>query len=256
MKFIILTALIIALSGCSSNGQEKDVFDNPIIEKKDDLSFEDRIKREVEAKLSIPVTEKYTIEIKKTHLNNDDKEDAIITVNRLNFAIDEAAKEVNPTKRAELGYMGNYNYFFFYDGKLEKVSVPVLVASSAKAPLEIKFENIQSEFYQDVCIEYRIRNSKFRNYYLLENGVIQLIFQWKLFDLVGTADYEANFIEYQEGSISLAKDILIYKGKIENYSTKIDDIYSYNPTIEKNQEVIYRFFYDPKTMKYMTKNLK
>lgn len=256
MKFVVLSILFMAITACSENEQEKDVFNNPIIKKDDNLSFEDRLKREIEAKLSIPVTEKYTIEIKRAHLNNDDKKDAIITVNRLEFAIDEATKETNPAKRAELGYMGNYNYFFFYDGNRDKVSVPMLVASSAKSPLEIKFENIQSEFYQDVCIEYRIRNSKFRNYYLLENGAIQMIFQWKLFDLVGTADYEANFIEYQEGSISLAKDIVIYKGKIKNYSTKIDDVYTYNPIIEKSKEITYRFFYDPKTMKYMTQNIQ
>lgn len=253
MKIVIPFFLLILLFSCKSKTDEKDVFNNLIIEGKENMSFEERMKREIEAKLSIPVTEKYKIEIFKAHLNRDEKEDAIITVNRLNFAMDEASKEDSPAKRAELGYMGNYNHFFFYDGKLDKVSIPMTVASSAKSPLKVVFNNVQSDIYQDVSIEYRIRNSAFRNYYLIESGSLLLVFQWKLYDQVGLDNYEANFLEYQEGSISLAKDILVYKGKIKNYSKNIGDVYKYNPEIEKNGDLLYRFFYDPKTAKYMTK---
>jgi hypothetical protein len=256
MKIISLAIFFIIISACKSNELEKDVFDNPIQDGTVNMSFEDRMKREVEAKLSIPVTEKYKIEFHKTHLNRDEKEDCIITVNRLNFAIDEASKEENPSKRAELGYMGNYNYFFYYDGKLDKISIPMTIASSAKSPLKVKFNNIQSDIYQDVSIEYRIRNSAFQNFYLIEGGSLVMVFQWKLFDQVGLDSYEANFISFENGSISLAKDILIHKGKIKNYSKEIPNVYDYNPTIEKDGDLLYRFFYDPKIAKYMTNQMK
>jgi hypothetical protein len=79
------------------------------------------------------------------------------------------------------------------------------------------------------------------------------MFQWKLFDNVGTAYPEANFITYDKGSMSLFKDILIYTGKIKNYSPDIADVYTYNPEIEKAGGLQYRFFYDPRSLKYMTR---
>ncbi len=183
------------------------------------------------------------------------EEDAIITVNRYNFALEEASRSENPSKNAEMGYIGNYNYFIYYDGKLKKFSNPIKVPSSPKAPLKVLFDNIQSEVYKDITIEYRIRNSAFRNYYLIANGNIQIMFQWKLFDNVGTAYPEANFITYEKGSMSIFKDILIYTGKIKNYSPVIPDVYTYNPEIEKAGGLQYRFFYDPRSLKYMTRKL-
>lgn len=250
---IVLLSLILILLACTAKPEEKNVFGQETKQKETaDLKFEERVKREVEAKLNIPATEKYKLEVKKAHLNADEKEDAIITVNRLELAEKEAAED-KTGNRTKLGYMGNYNSFFYYDGKLDKISVPTAIGSSGKTPLKVSFDNIQSEIYQDLIVEYRIRNSAFRNYYLIENGTLVLVFQWKLFDMVGDETYEANYIVYEPGSLSLAKDILIYKGKIKNYSTKIPDIYRYDPEIQKGGPLIYRFFYDPGTMKYMTK---
>lgn len=257
MKIIRLIFISLILVACSTqnNKENKENTKKDSSEKTATISnFETRIKREIEAKLNIPATEKYALAINKAHLNGDEKEDAIVTINRLEFALNEAAK-TNTAKRAELGFMGNYNYFFYYDGALDRVSIPMPIASSAKAPLKVYFENIQSEIYKDAIIEYRIRNSAFRNYYLIENGSLGLVFQWKLFDQIGTDNYEANFISYQPGTITLAKDIIISKGKISNYSKNISNVYTYNPTIEKNGEELYRFFYDNRTGKYMTKKV-
>ncbi|MCE3295116.1 MAG: hypothetical protein K0R65_830 [Crocinitomicaceae bacterium] len=253
MKYLVFSLLTLFLSSCVDPATDKDVFNQPVVKKKDkgEVSFEERMRREVEAKLSIPATEKYKFEIKKGYLNADEKEDAVITVNRLELAKYEAEKEKGGNRK-ELGYMGNYNFFFYYDGKIDKLSIPMPIGSSAKSPLKVSFENVQSEVYQDLIIEYRIRNSAFRNYYVIENGSLALVFQWKLFDMAGTDQYEANYIEYAQGSRSLAKDIIIYKGKIKNYSPKIPDVYQYNPEIEKDGPQLYRFFYDPASMKYMT----
>ncbi len=248
-----VTALF--LSSCSEQKEEEKVTDEFFKKKEKEvvLPFEQQVVCEVEGRLSIPRNEKYTYAVHKAFLNPDNEEDAIITVNRYNFALEEASRSANPAKNAEMGYIGNYNYFIYYDGKLKKFSNPIKVPSSPKAPLKVIFENIQSEVYKDISIEYRIRNSAFRNYYLIANGNIQIMFQWKLFDNVGTAYPEANFITYNKGSMSLFKDILIYTGKIKNYSPAIPDVYTYNPEIEKAGGLVYRFFYDPRSLKYMTR---
>ncbi|MFN5418478.1 MAG: hypothetical protein ACK5B9_15575 [Flavobacteriia bacterium] len=249
MKEITGILFFLVLFSCTNNEVKKDVFDQPIIENKDKMKFEERVKREIEAKLNIPATEKYTLKIQKEHLNSDEKEDAIITVNRLEFAISEAKKEKN-SRREEYGFLGNFNYFLYYDGKLDKISIPMNIGSSAKTPLKVRFENIQSDIYKDVIIDYRIRNSAFRNYYKLESSSLILVFQWKLYDMIGTDNYEANYLQLQPGSYSLARDIVVYKGKIKNYSKNINDIYTYEPEIEKDGAELYHFFFDPKTYKY------
>lgn len=223
--------------------------DKPVVNE----SFEEQLVREIEGKLQIPRNEKYITKVYKAHLNSDNAVDAIITVNRYEFALSEASASPNPAKVAELGYTGNYNHFFYYDGLLKKFSNPIAVASSPKAPLKVVFENIQSDVFKDITIEYRIRNSAFRNYYLIHQGAIQLMFQWKLFDAIGTSNPEVNFIAMDKGSRSSFKDILIYPGKIVNYSPAISDIYTYNPSIVQNGAMVYRFFFEPSTLKYMTK---
>ncbi len=252
-RFLYCLIVVIVISfSCTNNKKKEEI----VFNQKNDFSslpFDQRIKREVESKLSIPGNEKYDLEIIKSYLNADNKEDAVITVNRYQFALDEASKAPNTAQIAEMGYTGNYNFFFYFDGKSNLISNPIAVPSSPKAPLEVLLENNQSEAYKDITIVYRIRNSAFKNYYLIENGIIQIIFQWKLFDFIGTNIPEANFINYENGSYSLFKDILIYKGKIKDYSPIVKDVYTYNPIIENEGTLLYRFFYDPKTMKYMTK---
>ena len=78
---------------------------------KEDL--ETRARRHAEARLGISPTEKYTLAIYKENLDDDESIDAVIAINRLNFAMNEAAKSRNPAKSAELGFMGNYNYIFY-----------------------------------------------------------------------------------------------------------------------------------------------
>jgi hypothetical protein len=254
MRLLIIFFLF--LLSCSQNpNSETEIEDKEQESDAKDLSFkslEERFKYEVSKKLSISKDEKFTIDVKYEFLNSDDKKDAVITVNRLQKAIDEASKSNNPAKRAELGYLGSYNFFFFYDGAKDAVSVPIMLGSSAKAPLKISFENIQSEFYKDIIVDYKIRNAAFRNYYLIQDQTLQLAFSWKIYDKIGEKEYEANFFEYNEGTFSLAKDISIYSGKITDYTEKINDIYTFEPYITKQKDLQYRFFFDPKKLKYVT----
>ncbi len=250
--YVPVLGLALMISSCKdNNGTETGEVDKTPEVK---LSFEERIQRHVTGSLSIPPNEKFTTKRYNAHLNPDNYEDAIITVNRLEYAKAQAASVPNGSQIEEMGYMGNNNYFIFYDGKLDKFSVPVTVPSSAMAPLEIKFENIISESYKDLTIEYRIINSSYKNYYALSSGVLQKVFQVKLFDYIGTRKPEAFFIEYDKGSISTARDILVYEGKIVDYPTDIKDVYTYVPKIEKTSKLIVRWFYNPGTMQYMTQD--
>lgn len=253
--YLVFLALSVFFISCNES-VDKEVDTKDVFESKDDLEnlpFDVRVKREAEGKIGIPANENYSLSVHKAHLNADNQEDAIVLVNRLQLAIDEAAKSNNAAKMAELGYMGNYNYFIYYDGKLNKFSNPITVASSPEAKLKVIFENIQSEVYKDVSIEYRIRNSAFRNYYLIKDGVLQIMFQWKLFDYIGTASPEANFISFEKGTMSSFKDIVVHEGKIKDYSPNVSNTYSYEPIIEKTPIQLHRFFFDPKTLKYYTK---
>jgi hypothetical protein len=255
MRNTLLFVLIFVFS-CQQKkddiAQEKD---NKDVEKKVTKSFknfDERVRSMLMEKLSIPADEKFTYEINFEHLNTDDKKDAVILINRLEFAMNVASKSKNPAKNAELGYLGSYNHFVYYDGMKDDFSYPIVIPSSAKGKLKVYFEHLQSENYKDIIIEYRIRNSAFRNYYSLENLNLQLVFQWKKFDQIGEKIYESNYFSYDEGTFCLVKDIVIYKGLIKNYSTIISDIYSYEPEILPTKIVEYRFMFDPNKGKYVT----
>lgn len=247
---LLAGVLLLSLAGCD-NAPEKTKTPEKS-EKVRSSSFEETMKREITAKLEIAATEKWTYEIFEAHLNADDKMDKIIAVNRLDYAIDKAAASKNPAKMAEMDYMGNHNILFYYDGAMEKFSFPIPIPSSPKAKLDVQFMHLSTNAYQDLVVDFRIRNSKFRNYYQIGNGTMALVFQWKVFDQVGTDTPEVYDFAYENGSYSLAKDIVVYKAKIKNYSKNISDYYAYNPTIVREKEPFLRFFFDPRQQKYAT----
>ena len=241
----------VLLQACEASTENTESQDNVKTEK---LSFDQRKDRHITGSLAIDATEKYTTEVFREKINNDDIEDAIITVNRLNFAKNKSLKLKNAAQIAEMGYMGEYNYFIFYDGKLDKFSVPVPIPSSPLSKLQVKFENLSSEKFKDLTIEYRVLNAAFRNYYTIYGDVLQEIFQVKIFDHIGESKPEYYFTEYDRGSISDVKNIIVYEGKIENFQEKISDIYSYEPVITKTNRLYKRWFYNPKIMKYMSED--
>lgn len=247
------------LVACNNNANETDT-DEPskVIVNEKNLTLEERAERHITGSLSIPATEKITIQSFKAHLNADNNEDAIVTVNRLEYAKEQVAKLSNAKYISQMGYMGNYNYFVFYDGKLDKFSVPIATPSSALVPLNVMFENVYSDIYMNLTIEYRVNNAAFKNFYFLENGILQKVFQTKLFDYIGTDKPEAFFIEYAKGSISAPKDLLIYEGEIKNYRTDIKNAYEFQPVIEKKKDakLVTSWFYNPSIAAYMTPETK
>jgi hypothetical protein len=214
-------------------------------------TLESMVNRHVEVKLGIPSTEKYTLKIYRENLDGDPIEDAIIAVNRENFAMDEAISKGNVAKKAEIGFMGNYNILFYYDGALNQISPPINMPSSAKAELIVNFQHIQSEFFKDILVDYKIRNSSFRDYFTVNNHTPVRVLQWKLYDKLGSDKPEAYYFGLGEGSKSLAKDILIYDGVLEN-ADYTGDVYTFVPRISKTDKLMHRFFYNPQVGKYFT----
>lgn len=252
MKFFFLpltVAGLVLFSGCSGTTDEPEI-DNPK-EQVTGGTFEERAKREIEAGLKIPTTEKYGMKVYKAYLNDDGVEDAIITVNRMEFAMDEAIRKNKVARAAEVGYMGNYNYFLYYDGAKDKFSYPVTVPSSPGRPLDVSFAPITSPTSTDIVIEYRIMNSAWRNYYtMINNRELGLMFQWKVFDHAGEEKPEAYLYELEDGLSQVSKDLMIYESQLENNDVAKKDIYKFEPVIKQKGKLVYHFFYDPRQAKF------
>jgi hypothetical protein len=252
IKFLILSIYLLTFISCEERQEDnlKVIDESQLPDDKGDLNS--YAKRHVQAQLQISVNEKYTMKIYKENLDGDDKQDAIITVNRLNFAIDEAANSANPAKRAEIGYMGNFNFFFYYDGAKDIISPPIVIASSPLLPLKIGFENISSENYKDIVIDFRIRNSSFKDFFTVINHTPRRVFEFRNFDEMGTTKSECYSFKYTTGSYSAFKDIQVYKANLGAIPANAD-LNTFEPSINPTSELLYTFFYVPQEGKYMTK---
>ncbi|MFT5581958.1 MAG: hypothetical protein ACI9G9_001223 [Psychromonas sp.] len=235
---------------CNEAVQKKE--ESPGLEQSEETkSLLERAKRHVEAQLNIPATEKYKIEILETNLDPGSDMDAVISVNQLQRAQKEAEEDVNITQRANTGFLGNFNTLFLYNGESKEFTRPIKMPSSANVPLKVIFQNITTEAYSDIIVEYRIRDAAYRNYFGVRNRTPFLMFQWKVFDSLTYENPVANYFELGAGSVSLVKDILIYEGKITNKINE-DILGELNLEIEKKEALKYRFFFDPKSKKYLT----
>ncbi len=240
----------LALLSCQQSEKEEIKEDKEEEEIK--LPLEQMVKRHIEGKLSIPANENYSYKIYRAHLDGDTLEDAIITVNRLSFAMNEANASKNTAKQAELGFMGNYNYIFFFDGGLHMISPPIAIPSSPLAPLKVEFENISSPDFKDILVHFRILNASYMDVYTIGNHIPRRIFQWKNFDgLNSTKNVEAFTFEFVEGTTGPVKDILVKKAELIQPKNEIN-IYEYSPEIKGTNEIVHRFFYIPKEGKYLT----
>jgi hypothetical protein len=248
--FLVLSTI---LPSCTES-VEKSTVDVPteVVDEEQFKPLNERAKRHVESILKIPATENYTMKIYRAQLDGDDKEDAIITVNRLEFAMEEASKQGNLAKRAELGFMGNYNYFFFFDGGLNKISPEIFIPSTPGKELSVTFENISSEAYKDVIIDFRVRNASYKDFYTINNHTPRRIFQWKHFDGLGSPKSEAYGFKYAEGSVGIQKDILIMKAELVQPEGEHDPM-TFVPEVKESKEVLYTFFYNPQMAKYVTR---
>ena len=108
MKNIIFLAFItIVFISCSDLNNEDFTQEN--LKKEKVLPFNEKLIRHIESNLEIASNEKYSYKVYKEHLDNDSILDAIISVNRLEYALEEARISGNSAKRAEIGFTGRYN---------------------------------------------------------------------------------------------------------------------------------------------------
>lgn len=251
-KFIGLVFIFSALLiSCETTVEDRPtVSEDELPEDKSDLSA--YAKRHIEAQLQIPATEKYTLTILKENLDGDDKKDAVILVNRVEFAINEAAKSNNPAKNAALGFMGSYNYMFYFDGGLNMISPAINIPSSPILPLQVSFAYISSTLYKDILIDFRIRNASYKDFFTVINHTPRRIFQWKNFDGLGTQETEAYTFKFENSEYAPQKDILVYKAKIQAIAPG-KDVNVITPKLDNTNELAYRFFYLAQEGKYVTK---
>ncbi len=253
MKIIILFVILLFLFACG-----EDITRNVKTEKTKVIeSLEQKIARHVEAALEIPATEKYTIETFAAQLNADDSLDMVITVNLLDRAMKKALNSKNLASRVETGYMGRYNFLFFLDGATKKISVEIPVPSSAMSKLNVKFEHIRSEAYYDILVSYKLENASFTRFFTIINQLPKEIFEMMNYKGLGDKENSAYYVKYDDGSYSLAKDILIYKGILEQ--VKFDDpkkVFEYEPKIKETKILDRRWFFNDNDLKYYTKKVK
>jgi len=254
MNYLHIISISLLFSACTGDSGDTVSSSKPTKEQNDiKETLEQRIVRHLEGTLSIPGTEKYEYKTFEADLNGDDSLDIIIAVNQLEKAINEAIEKGNTAKRAELGYIGNYNHIFYLDGKTKELSSPIAVPSSPYARLKISFENIRSEAYKDILVDFRIRNSCFRRFFTIVTKTPRQTFEQKLFDGLGNNKTEAFTIKYEKGSYSLAKDIVIYKATLENVTINNPlEVYTINPSIKATDDLERRWFFNANTLKYFT----
>lgn len=244
-----LLLLTLALVSCGDSATDE-VVEQPA-EPREELSLDQRIERHVKAELEILSTEKYSMKIYREQLNYDGLEDAIITVNLLDRAIQKATQGGTVSKAAEIEFFGNYNCFFFYNSETDEISPVIYVASTPLRELKVSFEHISSPNYKDLLIDYPVRNSEFRRYYPVIGKYPTYVFQWKVYDGWGTNETEAYCFGYDQGTYSEFRDILIYQATLKNIPPEAD----YNkeePEITCADQLVHRFFYNPKDRKYYT----
>lgn len=257
MKYFLILCLF-ALTACTGTEKpdtQKDV--DPEIENKDPfegLSMKDAVELQIRRELSISADEPIDYQIYEEDCDGDGNVDAVITVNLLNRAVDDAIKSGRVAKMASLGYMGNYNFLIYRDGFSGKFSSTTTIASSPKAKLKVTFESILSDNRKDILVDYRILNAAFRNFYTVSNGHPLRVNQVKLFDKLGTKDAVAFAIEYEPGLISSSKDINVYEGTFSNPTFALpDDVYLFEPKVTKTSTLLEHWFFNPNDKKYYLK---
>ena len=268
MKYLYFLVLLFLYTACNNNdsGNKKenkpitDIFGNTLTNNKahgylldsSDIFIDQIIDKHCKHHFNIQENEVYSIEIYQDYLNKDSIKDAIITLNLLSFAQKKAEESGKPWKAQEIGYMGPFNAFFYFDGKSNALSAPIIVYSSAVSPLKVSFKNISAMNHKDIVIDFRIRNSSFKEIYFLIQEYPNRVFQWKNFDGLGTSNVEAYCFEYFTNANSKAKNIRISEGKIEGISNQAD-LFTVDPKLINTHKQVNEFFYIESEGKYFTK---
>lgn len=257
MKHLWIVSLLV-LFGCGPNEEievpnelDKNVESGDPYE---GLSMKKAVEMHIRRELSISADQPIDYQIYRENCDGDDSLDAVIAINLLDRALDEAIKSGKVAKLAEIGFMGNYNFILYRDGFSGKFGSVMPIASSPKSKLVVSFEHIRSEKQKDILVDYRVLNASYRNFYTIINAHPKQVNQVKLFDALGTKDAVAFAVEYEPGMISNSKDIVLYQGSFTNPTfVASDEVYTYIPKITKTNRMVERWFFNPQDMKYYLK---
>lgn len=253
MQKLILVLPVLILFSCGENKQEIDQTQEKSSENTVYQTPEQLAERHVEADLKIPGNEEYTMKLYSEHLNNDDSIDYIITVNRFDRAMEEAASSDMVAKLAEIGYTGKYNHFYFMDGATKKFSSVTTIASSPFTELDVSFEYITTGSHKDIMIDYHIIDSYFRNYYSIRNNTPDEMLRSELFLRLGKPKELAYAIEFIPGE-GEARDVLVYEAELGPYTIeKPEDVYSAQPERVKTDKLELHWKYNPASGNYYLK---
>lgn len=253
-NLLYVTIVLPILSLFTACADEGDTMNKTSDKQESSLTFEEKAKRAVEADLKINASEKYDIQIHKAYIDRDTIEDAVILVNRKQWAFERIKKNKNEKFAKKIGYTGPYNNVFVYLGKYNKFISTPTIGSSAEYPLEVEFETITTPSQKDFFVDYRIINSMHRNYYTVRDDRVFLTFNCPVFDSIGELEPKVYSIEHRESSVRLAKDIVLYEGKIPGYNpSEIENVNNYTPDeIISTDELFVFFIFDEKNMSYVT----
>lgn len=256
-QYILFLSLGLSFFGCKNDSTEKQetVTEHEFADEDEDLSLplEERAEKQARKKLGIPTNEKISIKLHNAYLNGDNQTDALITINRLEYA----ENYCKPLKHYEVlkknGFVGNYNYIMIHDGASNKLSIPVPVPSSAMKELDVDFEYIFSESFVTPVVSYRIKNAEFKNFYNIADGILNKVFKMKSYDYVGEKNQEAfSYVIQETGMFGPVKDITVYKAIIENEKELAADWFGVNPKIKKTNILDKKWFYDAKRAAFVT----
>ena len=255
VTIVLLSFLLTVLFSCNSNDQKAD----PALNKKaaisvNDSTFSDFAKRNVESALKISTSEQYDFQIKKAYINRDTLKDAVILINRKEHALEKAKRDGNLKFLEKMGYTGLHNHVFVFLGGTNELLQTAPVGSNIDYPLNVFFESLSKPSHTDFYVEYRNRNSLYRNYYTVRGNKIYLTLNCPVFDLIGEKEPKAYAIKHKESKVRTAKDIAIFEGSIANYDPdEIENVNNYYPdSITTSNDLIVYFIYDEKTNAYVT----
>lgn len=249
--FAVLYIIPILCSSCQESPKaKKSKVDDALTSE----NFDTWVKRQVESLLKINAAENYTLTIHEEYLDRDTLIDAVVLVNREEYAKKKAAEDGDTSFEELVGYTGPYNHVFTYINGSKKLHQAPPVGSSAEYPLTVHFETIANPSQKDFYIEYRVKSSVNRNYYTMNNGKVTLTFSCPLYDFMDPEKPTIYAIKHQESEVRISKDIALYKGTIPNYNPdNIDDFMSYYPEeVVATDDLYVYFIYDKQKMKYVT----
>lgn len=254
-KYFGIVGLLFLMFSCSFNEttDEKPVVEVEGYDYAKEMS-ESYIKRQIESNLQISAAEDYDVEITYTYINPDTIKDALILVNRKDYALTHVKNSSTERFFEKTGETGPYNYVFVKIGGKKNIISTTPVGSNINYNLKATFLELTSKAYKDFYVEYRIRNSLQRNYYTVRNNTIYLTFSCPVFDQIGEEKPRVYDIRHESSSVRLSKDIAMYHAKIKDYNpNEITAPFHYEPKeIIASDDLYVYFIFDEKTMKFVT----